>query len=57
MNYYISDLHLFCKNELKNGYFKERPFETLEEMHETILKTGIVQSQIEIMFIFWVIIL
>lgn len=36
MNYYISDLHLFCKSELKNGFFKSRPFETLEEMHETI---------------------
>ena len=35
-NYYISDLHLFCKSELRNGYFKERPFDTLEEMHETI---------------------
>ena len=36
MNYYISDLHLFCKSELRNGYFKERPFDTLEEMHKTI---------------------
>lgn len=35
-NYYISDLHFFCKSELRNGYFKERPFDTLEEMHETI---------------------
>lgn len=35
-NFYISDLHLFCKSELRNGYFKERPFDTLEEMHETI---------------------
>ncbi len=35
-NYYTSDLHLFCKSELRNGYFKERPFDTLEEMHETI---------------------
>lgn len=35
-NYYISDLHLFCKNVLRNGFFKERPFDTLEEMHETI---------------------
>ena len=36
INYYISDLHFFCKSELRNGYFKERPFDTLEEMHETI---------------------
>lgn len=36
INYYISDLHLFHKNVLKNGRFKERPFETLEEMHKTI---------------------
>lgn len=33
MNYYTSDLHLFCPSELRNGYFKERPFETLDEMH------------------------
>lgn len=38
MNYYTSDLHLFCKSELRNGFFKERPFDTIEEMHETILK-------------------
>lgn len=33
MNYYTSDLHFFCPSELRNGYFKERPFETLDEMH------------------------
>ena len=37
MNFYISDLHFFCKSELKNGYFKERPFDNLEEMHEAIM--------------------
>jgi calcineurin-like phosphoesterase family protein len=36
LNYYISDLHLFCKSVLSNGRFKERPFNSLEEMHETI---------------------
>lgn len=36
MNYYIADLHLFCKSELSNGIFRERPFKTLEEMHDTI---------------------
>lgn len=34
MNYYISDLHLLHKNCIR---FDERPFEGLEEMHETIL--------------------
>ena len=36
MNYYISDLHLFCKGHIKNGRFDNRPFETLEEMHNVI---------------------
>ena len=35
MNYYISDLHLFHENSIK---FDERPFESLDEMHETIKK-------------------
>lgn len=34
MNYYISDLHLCHSNILK---FDNRPFETLEKMHETII--------------------
>ena len=34
MNYYISDLHLLHKNCIR---FDERPFEGLEEKHETIL--------------------
>jgi len=38
LNYYIADLHLFHENVLKNGRFHERPFETLEEMHKTILE-------------------
>ena len=36
MNYYVSDLHLFCKNQLKDGNFDKRPFNTIEEMHEVI---------------------
>ena len=35
MNYYISDLHLFHENSIK---FDERPFDSLDEMHETIKK-------------------
>lgn len=38
MNYYISDLHLFSKNQTVEGLnFDNRPFQTIEEMHETIL--------------------
>lgn len=33
MNYYISDLHLFHGNSIK---FDERPFGSLDEMHEVI---------------------
>lgn len=33
MNYYISDLHLFHSNAIK---FDNRPFENIEDMHETI---------------------
>lgn len=36
-NYYIADLHLFHSNVLKNGKFHEREFETLDEMHNTII--------------------
>ena len=36
-NYYISDVHLFHKNVTSEGSnFDNRPFKTLEEMHETI---------------------
>lgn len=37
MNYYISDLHLFHKNVTDEGSnFDNRPFKTLEEMHNII---------------------
>lgn len=35
MNYFTSDLHFGQKSLLKTGKWKERPFETLDEMHET----------------------
>lgn len=35
MKYYISDLHLFHENSIR---FDERPFSSLEEMHDMILK-------------------
>lgn len=40
MKYYISDLHLFCLSQLKGNKraFDERPFESLTEMHEYIVK-------------------
>ncbi|MDO5147302.1 MAG: metallophosphoesterase [Eubacteriales bacterium] len=39
MNYYISDLHLFCKNQLMSSPhdYDNRPYRTLEDMHEDIL--------------------
>lgn len=38
MNYFISDLHLFCKSQTKQGQnYDNRPFETVEEMHDYIL--------------------
>ena len=37
MNFYISDLHLFHKNVTGEGSnFDNRPFSTLEEMHNTL---------------------
>ena len=35
MKYYISDLHIGHQNCIK---FDQRPFSTLEEMHDTIVK-------------------
>ena len=39
MNYYISDLHLFCQSQTKQGQnYDNRPFEDIEEMHQYILE-------------------
>ena len=39
MNFYISDLHLLCKNQTKEGLNHDnRPFETVEEMSQYILQ-------------------
>ena len=35
MKYYISDLHLFHENAIK---FDHRPFESVQEMHEVVMK-------------------
>ena len=35
MKYYISDLHLFHENAIQ---FDQRPFESVQQMHDTILK-------------------
>ena len=38
MNYYISDLHFFSKNQTAKGLnFDNRPFKNVDEMHEVIL--------------------
>ena len=39
MNYYISDLHLCCTSQTKEGQnYDNRPFETTDEMHWYILE-------------------
>lgn len=40
MNCYISDLHLFCRSQVDNGgvNYDGRPFKSLDEMHEYILR-------------------
>lgn len=39
MNFYISDLHLLCKNQTKQGLNHDnRPFETVEEMNQYFLQ-------------------
>ena len=39
MNYYISDLHLFCKSQTKQGVnYDNRPFENTDQMHDYILR-------------------
>ena len=39
MNYYISDMHLFYRSQVREGgiNYDNRPFETLEEMHQHFL--------------------
>ena len=38
MNYYTADLHFGQKSLLATGKWRERPFKTLDEMHETMIK-------------------
>lgn len=39
MNYYISDLYLFCKNQTSSGVnYDGRPYKTIDEMHQDILE-------------------
>lgn len=39
MNFYISDVHLFCKSQTNQGVnYDNRPFETVDEMNQHILQ-------------------
>ena len=40
MNYYISDMHLFCKSQTQSGKvnFDNRPFMNIDEMHQYFLQ-------------------
>lgn len=40
MNYYIADLHFFCKSQTNEGpvNYDKRPFATVDEMHEEMLR-------------------
>lgn len=40
MNYYIADLHFFCKSQTNEGSvnYDKRPFATVDEMHEEMLR-------------------
>ena len=40
MNYYIADMHLFCKSQTQEGRlnFDNRPFQNAEEMHQHFLE-------------------
>ena len=40
MNYYIADMHLFCKSQTQEGRlnFDNRPFKNIEEMHRHFLQ-------------------
>ncbi len=41
MNYFISDLHFFCKSQTGEGSvnYDNRPFATMDEMHTTMLQS------------------
>lgn len=39
LNYYISDLHLFCKSQTASGVnYDGRPYQTIDEMHQDIIE-------------------
>ena len=39
MNFYISDVHLFCKSQTNQGVnYDNRPFETVDEMNQHIVQ-------------------
>lgn len=40
MNYYIADMHLFCRSQVQEGgiNYDNRPFQDLEEMHQYFLQ-------------------
>lgn len=40
MNYYVSDLHFFCRSQTNDGdvNYDNRPFASVEEMHEYMLQ-------------------
>lgn len=41
MNYYIADMHLFCKSQTQEGRlnFDNRPFRDIDEMHQHFLQS------------------
>ena len=40
VNYYIADMHLFCRSQVQEGgiNYDNRPFETLDQMHQYFLE-------------------
>ena len=57
MIYYISDLHFFCKSQTNEGSvnYDNRPFATIAEMHEHMLRKWNERLPMEIPFISWAI--
>lgn len=51
MIYYTSDLHFGQKSLLATGKWKERPFETLEEIMQHRLRDGTIRLQMVMMSI------